>query len=295
MFQPSISGSVPVRQGLMVSVLALVAILYSPLPQQAVHQAGAGILTLVASSAHASGEMYVEPEGVGIGTANPQRQLHLVGNNAVFRMDRSANTAAFLMVRTDAGGTPLKTFVVGTNASGSDNGEFIITDLGTALGGSGARRLTITNDGEAHFTGTVRAPAFVQTSSARLKDNVETLRHARLAIQQLRGVRFSWKDSGEASLGVIAEEVQAVYPELVDTEDGMAAAVNYSALVAVLVEAVKEQQTVMDDQQKEIAAQQARMKLLENRLAEIALLKARLADVEDQLTRGHLQSATLLE
>jgi hypothetical protein len=76
-------------------------------------------------------------------------------------------------------------------------------------------------------------------------------------------------------VGLIAEEVQAVYPELVETEDGMAAAVNYSALVAVLVEAVKEQQTVMDDQQKQIATQQARVMLLEDRLALIELLTAR--------------------
>ena len=86
-----------------------------------------------------------------------------------------------------------------------------------------------------------------------------------------------------------------MYPELAHTEDGMTAAVNYSALVGVLVEAIKEQQTVMEDQQKEIAAQQARMKLLEGRLADIELLKGRLADIENRLTRRHLKSASLSE
>jgi hypothetical protein len=75
---------------------------------------------------------------VGIGVAAPQRQLHLKGNNAVFRMDRDSDTAAFMIVRTNAAGSPLKTFVVGTNAAGADNGEFVVNDLGAAVGGPGA-------------------------------------------------------------------------------------------------------------------------------------------------------------
>ena len=191
MFQPSASDSTSVRQGLMVSVLALAAILYSPLPQHAVHQAGAGILAIVAPSAHASGEIYVEPGGVGIGTANPQRQLHLVGDNAVVRLDRSTGPATFMMVRTDSSGNVLKTFSVGTRASGSNQGEFQIADFGQTTGGASERRMTITNDGETQFTGTVHAPNFVSTSSARSKDDIETLHGAGPALQKLRGVRFS--------------------------------------------------------------------------------------------------------
>ncbi|MGR8941720.1 MAG: hypothetical protein ACU83P_09050, partial [Gammaproteobacteria bacterium] len=86
---------------------------------------------------------------IGLGTATPERQLHLKGANAVFRMDRSTDTAAFMLVRTTAEGAPLKNFVVGANASGSNNGEFIINDLGTGTGGAGLRRMTITNDGNA--------------------------------------------------------------------------------------------------------------------------------------------------
>ena len=70
---------------------------------------------------------------VGIGTSAPVRQLHLVGSNAVFRMDRTADTAAFMLVRTDGSGNPQKTFVVGANSSGSGVGTFVIKDLGTAV------------------------------------------------------------------------------------------------------------------------------------------------------------------
>ncbi|PKL15257.1 MAG: hypothetical protein CVV49_21650, partial [Spirochaetae bacterium HGW-Spirochaetae-5] len=90
---------------------------------------------------------------VGIGTSAPVRQLHVAGENAVFRMDRTANTAAFMLVRTDVSGNPMKTFVVGTNASASNTGEFVINDLATAVSGPGSRRMTIANDGSVNFPG----------------------------------------------------------------------------------------------------------------------------------------------
>jgi hypothetical protein len=82
-------------------------------------------------------------------------------------MDRDTDTAAFLIVRTDAAGNPLKSFVVGTNASGAGNGEFVVNDLGTAVGGAGVRRMTITNAGETHFTGNVRVPGFFHVARDR--------------------------------------------------------------------------------------------------------------------------------
>ena len=86
---------------------------------------------------------------LGVGTDNPLRAVHLRGRNAVFRMDRDANTAAFLLVRTAQNdfGTVLKTYVVGANAAGTDDGAFVINDLGTNVQGAGTRRLTIDNDG----------------------------------------------------------------------------------------------------------------------------------------------------
>jgi hypothetical protein len=52
-----------------------------------------------------------------------------------------------MLVRIDSLGNPLKTFVVGVNASGSNTGEFIINDLGTEVSGPGNRRMTIDNNG----------------------------------------------------------------------------------------------------------------------------------------------------
>jgi len=143
--------------------------------------------------------------------------------------------------------------------------------------------MTITNAGETHFTGTVRAPAFVQTSSLRFKETVEPLRNAPDMVDRLRGVRFVWKDTGKPSVGLIAEEVAEVLPEVVDwEEDGLAAAgVNYSALVAVLVEALKAQRA---EHRSELASLRAQV-------VELETVKTRLAEIEALLAGGLLRVA----
>ncbi len=216
---------------------------------------------------------------VGIGTTTPARQLHLAGANAVFRMDRTTDTASFILVRTDpSGATPWKTFVVGTNASGLNQGEFIINDIGSAVGGGGNRRMTISNDGSVTFTGQVYAAGFTPTSSRAFKTNIRTFENALDTVNRLRGVRFDWKESGTPAVGLIAEEVDEVVPEVVAHENGTAKGVNYANLVAVLVEAVKEQQAIIqeerrrnEEQQHTIARQQ---KDFDSLKSEVETLKA---------------------
>ena len=210
---------------------------------------------------------------VGIGTTTPARQLHLKGDNAVFRMDRSQDAAAFMLVRTNAGGTPLKTFVVGASASGSNNGTFVINDLGTAVGGNGTNRMTIYNDGSVHFTGTLTTG-----SSIRFKHDVSTLTGADVALNQLRGVRFTRNDNGKPDIGLIAEEVAQVYPELVGhhPETGAVEAVNYQAFVGVLIEGFKAQQATITAQKNELnevrtqnQMQQARLETQQQELSQV--------------------------
>ena len=219
-----------------------------------------GMAALAAYPVAAQDEaLYVAPTGnVGLGLNNPSRQLHLKGSNAVFRMDRTTDTAAFLLVRVDGGGSVLKSFFMGTNASGSNQGEFVVSDQGTATSGPGARRMTIENDGTVVFTGDVLANSFTP-SSITLKQNVQPIADPVALTQQLQGVRFEWIDSGEPALGFIAEEVEKVLPEVVarDAKSGDVRAVNYSAVVPVLVEALKEQQRRIEElerQQAEVLA-----------------------------------------
>src|SRR5450759_5763405 len=111
--------------------------------------------------------------------------------------------------------------------------------------------MTITNAGNVTFTGIVTAAAFFTPSSIALKTNVRTYENPLETVKRLRGVRFDWKDSGTPAVGLIAEEVEGVVPEVVahGEDSGAATGVNYSSLVGVLVEAVKEQQAAISKQE----------------------------------------------
>ena len=77
------------------------------------------------------------------------------------------------------------------------------------------------------------------TSDIDLKKDIEVVTSATEMLNQLRGVKFTWKKNDEKSVGVIAQEVETILPELVKGEEGDKS-VNYSGLVGVLIEAVKE-------------------------------------------------------
>ena len=83
------------------------------------------------------------------------------------------------------------------------------------------------------------------SSDARLKENVSTISDALEKVSSLRGVNFTWKDGrneGSLQMGFIAQEVEAVVPEVVHTQDTEEAlkAVEYQYITALLVEAVKD-------------------------------------------------------
>ncbi len=88
-------------------------------------------------------------------------------------------------------------------------------------------------------TGRLTAPLINSPSDENLKKDVHTIENAVDKINQLRGVDFVWKESDEKSMGVIAQELQKVFPELV-AEENDELSVNYNGLIAVLIEAVKE-------------------------------------------------------
>jgi hypothetical protein len=98
--------------------------------------------------------------------------------------------------------------------------------------------------------GTVSATNFNTTSDATLKTNVETLSGSLDAVTSLRGVSFDWLENGGSEIGVIAQEVEAVLPDVVSTNDEGIKSVKYGNMVAVLIEAIKEQQAQIDELKK---------------------------------------------
>ena len=98
-----------------------------------------------------------------------------------------------------------------------------------------------------YLSGTANAANFNTTSDATLKTNVETLTGSLDAVKSLRGVSFDWLENGNSEVGVIAQEVEAVLPDVVSTNDQGIKSVKYGNMVALLIEAMKEQQAQIDE------------------------------------------------
>jgi hypothetical protein len=90
----------------------------------------------------------------------------------------------------------------------------------------------------ATFTGVVTAPNFVSSSDARLKSDIETIAGALAIVSVLRGVRFTM--DGSRQIGVIAQEVEPVLPEVVRDNEAGQLSVAYGNITGLLIEAVKE-------------------------------------------------------
>ncbi len=89
-------------------------------------------------------------------------------------------------------------------------------------------------------------------SDERLKENIKKIENPLKAIEQLNGVTYDWKANGKSSVGVIAQDVQKVFPELVKEVqplegDEKRLTVNYDGLIGVLIESVKELQSEVEN------------------------------------------------
>ena len=94
---------------------------------------------------------------------------------------------------------------------------------------------------------TVNAGTFNTTSDERAKEDITPITGALDKVQQLGGYSFTLKDTDEKSSGVIAQEVQKVIPELVQEDAEGLLSVQYGNMVGLLIEAIKEQQTQIDE------------------------------------------------
>ena len=82
------------------------------------------------------------------------------------------------------------------------------------------------------------------SSDERLKDNKKNIENALEKVESLNGVEFDWNDKQDVyeghDIGVIAQEVEKIAPEIVNTRDNGYKAVKYEKLVPLLIEAIKE-------------------------------------------------------
>lgn len=90
-------------------------------------------------------------------------------------------------------------------------------------------------------TGTLSCTDFNTTSDINLKKDIEIISNANEILKQINGVNFTWIETDKPALGVIAQEVERVLPQLVaERSDIGTKSVCYNGLIGVLIEAVKE-------------------------------------------------------
>ncbi|SFD54404.1 tail fiber domain-containing protein [Flavobacterium phragmitis] len=133
---------------------------------------------------------------------------------------------------------------------------------------------TLDVTGDINASGSVRASGLALTSDIRYKKNISTIQNPLSLINSLRGTQYEFKVnefpdrkfSNEKQLGVIAQEVEKVLPELVTTDKDGYKAVNYIGLVPILIEGVKAQQTEIEDLKSEVETLKKQMQEIKDLL-----------------------------
>lgn len=140
-------------------------------------------------------------------------------------------------------------------------GSFRISLMSTTL----QQRLLLTHEGNLTITGKFNSQGIQETSDARFKKNINSISDALSTVMNLEGVTYNWRTEefpersfGERmEYGVIAQQIEKIVPELVATDEDGYKSVQYSHMVPLLLEAIKEQQAIINSQSQEIGVLKA--------------------------------------
>ena len=158
------------------------------------------------------------------------------------------------------------TYITAESSAGADEDELTFYTAGTervginSLGNVGigstqpTAKLDVNGDvvfsGNLNVTGVVTATDFNSTSDAKLKTNVQVIEDPLEKVLQINGVSFNWIKDNKPSMGVIADNIQEVLPELVSDTDPKT--VNYNGLIGLLIECVKQQQVEIEELKRKV-------------------------------------------
>ncbi|MDG5815498.1 tail fiber domain-containing protein [Chitinispirillales bacterium ANBcel5] len=248
------------------------------------------------------GEMvFINDTSVGIGVASPTRALDVRG--AARLNGRVGIGRAPLDAALSIGGESASDAAINFQHS-NGNRYWILSDSSGlfSLGGTGVdipssgvvrirRTVGINTDphddhalrvnGDVVITGNLTENGSFSTSDSTFKTITDTITNALSTVSSLQGIGFNWKAdeypernfSDRRQIGFIAQEVEQVLPELVHTDADGYKSLSYDKLTAVLVEAIKEQQMVIEEQNAQMEEQKLENETLR---AEIETIKKHL-------------------
>ncbi|PWL28519.1 MAG: hypothetical protein DCO95_14235 [Roseivirga sp. XM-24bin3] len=150
-----------------------------------------------------------------------------------------------------------------------------VANINGKLGVGVANPAAMTNELEVNGHATVIT--LTETSDQRFKKNILPLENSLSKLLSLRGVSYQWRIDDfpnrrfkeGSNIGLIAQEVQQLFPELVSTNSEGFLSVSYSGLSPIIIEAMKEQQKLIEDLQSELKEADNRYKALLERISSI--------------------------
>jgi hypothetical protein len=204
-------------------------------------------------SSNQSGNVIIKSNGrLGINTTDPAQLLHVYTTTA----DDNGGTIKYENGNTGTGGVT-NAQIIGKSKYGTV--QMLVWDTyGTRIG---MRSVTNGGSGNIYFTtgadnvsmqlignNLTVTGTITENSSIRYKDNIETVKYGLNKVLQMRGVTYTKKDTGLKELGLIAEEVYDILPDVVlKNEKGEVDSVSYGRITAVLIEAIKELKSEIEE------------------------------------------------
>ncbi len=177
--------------------------------------------------------------------------LYNVANGANSTVVGLYNDTIVTVETTSSAQTPL--FIVGNGSFTTRNNAFVVFKNGKVGVGTNTpgKRFEVGANGD----GTkARANSWLTFSDRRWKTNFKKIENPLDKISKINGYYYNWKNKKDKSLqvGVIAQEIEAVLPEIVDTDNQGYKSVDYAKIVALLIESTKAQQKEIENLKKEI-------------------------------------------
>ena len=227
-------------------------------------------------------------------TATTANALNTSNSYTVTQLDIAATTPSLYVRNTGTGPSAIRllafnnsTYIQSGTSTASTSADLVFSSMGAIsewiriLGSNGNVGIgTASPAYKLDVNGNIHATAFPTSSDIRFKKNITPLENSLEKVKKLQGVRYEWnefinsvRDGYKLNvpiIGLIAQDVEKIVPEIIelwrlsdDCQD--ARSIDYPRLIPVLIEAIKEQQIIIENQNQKIENLIARMSALEAR------------------------------